>query len=180
VSKSAALPPLLLLRALLAEPGADGLAYAAAGANPAGCAAIPASAERLACYDAAACGGITATEERLGCYDALAGRKSPGPRPATVPATPAQPASDDADSFGLVKPQPPAPGPDKIEARVVGLTADRQGHVTVTLDNGQTWAVSDADSRLQSGDTVTIRHAALGSYLLTTTARHSYRVQRLK
>jgi len=33
---------------------------------------------------------------------------------------------------------------------------------------------------VQAGDTVTIRRGALGSFLMTTPARHSYRVQRLQ
>jgi uncharacterized cupin superfamily protein len=60
------------------------------------------------------------------------------------------------------------------------INADSQGHVTLTLDNGQVWWVQQGDQWLQSGDNVTIRQAALASYLLTTPTRHSYRVRRLQ
>jgi hypothetical protein len=163
MSKPAPELPLFLSLALLAASCAGGAAAADAGDELARCAAIGAANERLA------------------CYDALANRKSPPPRTASAPATPPEAAAGDPASFGLVKPTPaPPPGPEKIDVRVVSVTTDRQGHVTLTLDNGQTWAVQDTDPRLRSGDTVTIRHAALGSYLLTTPARHSYRVERLR
>jgi hypothetical protein len=89
-------------------------------------------------------------------------------------------ASDDPSSFGLERPRPVPRGPQKIEARVARISADLHGNVSVILDNGQTWSVREPDPRLQSGDTVTIRQAALGSYLLTTATRYSYRVQRLQ
>ena len=63
---------------------------------------------------------------------------------------------------------------------VTGLSVDRQGSVLVSLDNGQSWTVKDADARLNAGDAVTIRRAALGSFLMTTPSRHTYRVQRTK
>jgi hypothetical protein len=60
------------------------------------------------------------------------------------------------------------------------VNADSQGHVTLTLDNGQVWSVNQGDQWLQSGDKVTIHQAALASYLLTTPSRHSYRARRLQ
>jgi hypothetical protein len=72
------------------------------------------------------------------------------------------------------------PGPSQIEARVSRVQADSQGNVTLTLDNGQVWSAQQGDQWLQPGDKVTIRQAALGSYLLTTPSRHSYRVRRLQ
>ena len=61
---------------------------------------------------------------------------------------------------------------------VAEVNVDRQGTVTVSLDNGQTWTYHDPEARLKSGDEVTIRHASLGSYLMTTPGRHTYRVRR--
>jgi hypothetical protein len=161
---------------------AAGAVAAPPSAELARCAAIRAASERLACYDALVCAGITAADERLACYDALPQTKSSPPQ--TAPAEPTRPetGSHDPSSFGLA-PQPTpaaAQGPQKIKARVAGVSAGRQGNVTVILDNGQTWAVYEPDPVLQLGDAVTIRHAALGSYLLTTARRHSYRVQRLQ
>jgi hypothetical protein len=51
---------------------------------------------------------------------------------------------------------------------------------TIVLDIGQTWSVPDNDGRLSKGDQVTIKRAALGSFLLITRANHSYPVRRLR
>ena len=124
---------------------------------------------------------IAASDERLACYDARAKPKSPEPQGA--PAVAARPASkpDDAASFGVIRRTLVSePGPQQIGAVVTGLSVDRQGSVLVSLDNGQSWTVKDADARLNAGDAVTIRRAALGSFLMTTPSRHTYRVQRTK
>jgi hypothetical protein len=54
--------------------------------------------------------------------------------------------------------------------------------MVVTLADGQVWAQLDPDTRakLKVGDTVTIRRAALGSYLLVTPSGMATRVKRLK
>lgn len=161
---------------------AAGAVAAAPSAELARCAAISAAGERLACYDALACAGLAAADERLACYDALAKPKSSPPQTAPAQATRPETGSRDPSSFGLA-PQRAAADPQslqEIKARVARVSADRQGKVTVILDNGQTWAVHESEPVLRLGDAVTIRHAALGSYLLTTGERHSYRVQRLQ
>ena len=148
----------------------------AVGVPGLGCAAPPGSAD-----DMARCAAITAADERLACYDARAKPKSPEPQGA--PAVAARPARkpDDAASFGVVRRTLVSePGPKQIGAVVTGLSVDRQGSVLVSLDNGQSWTVKDADARLSAGDAVTIRRAALGSFLMTTPSRHTYRVQRTK
>ena len=95
------------------------------------------------------------------------------------PPAPAATNSKGAAGFGLaehvaVKPQ----GPELIQATVAQVSADRSGTVSVALDNGQTWTFKDEDMRLKSGDRVTIRRAAFGSFLMTTPARQTHRVQR--
>jgi hypothetical protein len=168
-----------LLGLTLTAPGAA--APADSAAELARCAAITASEERLACYDARACAGIVAADQRLACYDALAEPKPSRPRTAPVDAT--RPASSDSDakSFGLSKSQLPATpeGPKLINARVTQVTVDRLGNVRTLLDNGQSWTFNDPDALLKPGDSVTIRRAALGSFLLTA-GRRSYRAQRLQ
>jgi len=141
------------------------------------CAAITAPDERLACYDALKCAAITASDERLACYDALA-KDKPVRLPPAPAATNFKGAAREA-GFGLAehvaaKPQ----GPALIQATVAQVSADRSGKVSVALDNGQTWTFKDEDTRLKSGDRVTIRRAAFGSFLMTTPARHTHRVQR--
>jgi hypothetical protein len=176
-------------RRLILGTGIVGFTLSAAGgassadraADVARCATITAPDERLACYDALGCAGIVAADQRLACYDALAEPKRSGPR--TAPADAARPASSDSDakSFGLSKSQLPATpeGPKLINARVTQVTVDRLGNVRMLLDNGQSWTFNDPDALLKPGDSVTIRRAALGSFLLTA-GRRSYRAQRLE
>jgi hypothetical protein len=143
------------------------------------CAAITAADERLACYDALICAAIAAADERLACYDTLAKGKSSGGQGAAAEAA----RSESADtSFGIVRRKVTAkpPGPEMIKALVTEVSVDRFGTVRVSLDNGQSWTFNDSDARLSAGDAVTIRRAALGSFLMTTPSRHSYRVQRIK
>lgn len=119
----------------------------------------------------ARCAAIAAAAQRLSCYDALAA--------SVLPARAA--ARSDASSFGL----PPAraalaQGPPSIHARLQGVTADPYGDTVVQLDNGQTWKVQQPDVPLWRGESVTIRHGALGSFLMKTPDRRSYRVERLR
>ena len=96
-------------------------------------------------------------------------------------ASPAPTAPGPAD-FGLSKRQLKAipEGPDSIQAEVSQITEDRLNNVYVVLDNGQTWAFVEPDPRIRPGDSVKIKRASLGSFLMTTPSRHSYRVRRLQ
>jgi hypothetical protein len=151
----------------------------ASAAELARCAAITAADERLACYDALVCAGIAAADERLACYDALA---KPKTRPQAAPADAARPegGGNEVKNFGVVRRRlPPKPeGPELIRVLVTKVSVDRLGNVDVSLENGQSWTFNDPDVLLRSGDAVTIRRAALGSFLMTTPRRHTYRVQR--
>jgi hypothetical protein len=48
----------------------------------------------------------------------------------------------------------------------------------VSLDNGQVWTFNASDALIYVGDVVTIKRGALGSFLLTTAAHHTYKAQR--
>jgi hypothetical protein len=50
----------------------------------------------------------------------------------------------------------------------------------VRLDNGQAWSLNESGVTLKQGDAVTIRHAAMGSFLLVAPDRRSYRARRLQ
>lgn len=158
--------------------------------------------------DLARCAAISGRDERLACYDALAVVAVPGVRiaPAPVAAAPAGTAapaavvsgvppqgsdapaaaaraanSNDPANFGLTRHQLKAipEGPASIKATVSQLTEDRLNNVYLVLDNGQTWGFIEPDPRVRPGDSVTIKRASLGSFLMTTPSRHSYRVQRV-
>jgi len=143
------------------------------------------------------CAVISTASERLACYDKLAARASRGgttPPPApsggalapagTVAAAAAaapKPPAPAADSFGLYAAEhPAAPAPAAtLSARVVGLGSSAGGHPTVALEGGQLWELDEADPLLADGDLVTIKRAALGSFLLTTPKGRVHRAHRL-
>lgn len=179
--------PLLLVLAALTLPATPAGA-APSSADPARCAALASAAERLACYDGLACADVAGADERLACYDAVAKAKAaprtgstPAPRAAAAPPAPAPAASDPAE-FGMVKRAPPPPESvvQQIKAVVTSADLDPQGNWSVGLDNGQWWTFKNPEAGVQIGDAVTIRRAALGSYLMTTASHHTYRVQRVK
>jgi hypothetical protein len=160
------------------------------------CAAGGALAEDTGVHDAPApCIGISSSADRLACYDRLAGRVSApkaaavtaAPAPAaTVAATPAPAAAPTAEDFGLSQVQKAAgssspPEIKSVSAKVAGFGHSPSRRTQVTLDNGQVWEYQDdPDSLLSIGDSVTIKHAALGSFMLLTPTKLSHRVSRVK
>ena len=156
------------------------------------------------------CASIQAPDSRLSCYDTLAHRppdKVPAAVAKTTPpavpassATSSSPASAvpaatagqapatvaavaaDPQNFGLTAVQQHTAdlGPKSETAHISIVSSDQAGRTFVVLDSGQTWTVMDSDGRLSSGDAVTIKRAALGSFLMLTPSNHSYRVRRVK
>lgn len=167
------------------------------------CAAIAGAEARLACYDTLAGHAAPGAAAPAVVAMAPAVAAAAPPAPAThAPATPAAIApaavataaapapaaapvnpAEAAQNFGLSSAQlhtAPA-GPVSIEAHVTQVTVDRALRSFVVLDNGQTWASTDGGLELNTGELVTIRRAALGSFMLvSTTSRHSYHVRRVR
>ena len=156
--------------------------------------ALPAAAAQLDTHDLLRCHAIAAGEQKLACYEALAlaaqseattaaepARQLKSPPSAPTVASAANPNTQ--DNFGLnrrqIEPRA-AEGPAAIKSAVSQMTEDRVHNITVVLDNGQTWAFIEPEPRLRPGDTVTIKRASLGSFLMLTPSRRSYRVERLK
>ena len=186
------------------------LVAAAAAAAPsnedmARCAVIPAPDTRLACYDALAHrpADKPSAAAKNTSLPAAAPAPSHIPAPVAAPATVAAQAPSaaapavaaaapapgsaaaiaaDPKNFGLTPAQQHTAdlGPKSIAANISIVSADQSGRTLVVLDNGETWSVMDNDGRLSSGDAVTIKHAALGSFLMFTRSNHSYRVRRIK
>jgi hypothetical protein len=152
------------------------------------------------------CAAIAAPAARLACYDALAGR-APDPAAATADlsapaathqapahASPAAAnaqaalaaAAADPANFGLdmahVERVPGAPTSVRGEVKSVTQGGGAGGRGTVQLDNGQVWQFTEsgADGRVRVGDTVTIKRAALGSYLLVPPSKRSFHVRRIR
>ena len=112
------------------------------------------------------CATIQGDAERLACYDRTFG-------------TPAEPkALPDAAAAPV---RAPEPVPEKFSA-VVSKIEWRNGVFVATLDNGQVWIQSERDSRVQiaAQDTVTVRRASLGSWLLSGEQGIAARVKRLR
>jgi hypothetical protein len=71
---------------------------------------------------------------------------------------------------------------DQLTAKIAELVTLPHGELQLTLDNGQVWQQKPGDRgmRVKVGDEATIRHGSLGSFLLTTSAKGSMRVTRVK
>lgn len=167
-----------------AAPGNDELAR---------CAAIAAPDARLACYDTLA----HRPADKIRSAAAMPPASSAPAVPATAPvvAAPATAAAAATQASAVVAPNPADPkdfgltpaqqhttdlGPKSIAAHISILSSNQEGKTFVVLDNGQTWNVMDNDGWLASGDAVTIKRKALGSFLMTIPSNHSYRVHRIK
>jgi len=154
--------------------------------------------QRLACYDAAfgrkgpaapAAGTATMTGSRDAETVAPAG-KAAGDAPLAAPAdNGADEASRASRDFGLnstqLQQRRAADTPRAVQhivARVTQVAKRPFGELILTLDNGQVWVQNQVErmARVKVGDTVTIRKAALGSYLLITAQDVATRVHRVQ
>lgn len=99
------------------------------------------------------CAAVLKNSQRLACYDATFGKPV---RP--VAAQPPQVAA-------------PAPAPAKpVTARITQVSRILNDRFAITLDNGQVWTQLERDlsAEVHAGDTVQIRPALLGSWMLET------------
>ncbi len=129
---------------------------------------------------------------RLACYDRAIGtqEKRPIPGAAAPPATAPVPAKPDEelgarelrDQQEREAESSDPNRPTELVAKVAEIAKRPNGTHVITLDNGQVWVESSIDYsfRVKVGETVKIRRAALGSFLLSTPGKHSTRVTRQK
>jgi hypothetical protein len=166
------------------------------------CAAIETPNARLACYDQLA--GRTAP---VAAVSAPASPPAAPPARAAAPATTSAASAPPVavSAAPIVPPATPAPGtppaaaaPSKqsfglyaaehptvytttaLTATVIALGVAPNGRPTITLDGGQLWELDNSDPLLSKGDSVTIKRATFGSFLLTTSTGRSHRVHRLQ
>jgi len=150
------------------------------------CASVADNAARLACYDEAfgrpADAGTSATA-------ASAAAAANAPRSGVATAAVVDPAVKAREEFGLSQPDKRAlaasqgaPAPDSVTGKVASVAHRLAGEAVVTLESGQVWVEVESYSGVvvQPGDVVTIRKAALGSYMLVTPKHVATRVRRLK
>ena len=131
-----------------------------------------------------ACAGVIEAQARLACYDEafppVPGAKSDG---ADMEARRRQAVEE----FGFSKHQLDERDPDRvladpgrIQAKVASVTERSSGQRLVTLDSGQAWLLTETNwrGRLAAGDSVTVRQAALGTYMLVTSKGIALRARR--
>jgi len=150
--------------------------------EPARCAGIADDATRLACYDAFFGRPAGASSSVATSSAAVAAASSPA---AATTAAATQPASG-AAAFGMSEKllSQEREEVDAITAKVVSVGAvPHPGRWSVTLDNGQVWEQRETTSesnRPRPGDTVTIKKASMGSFLLSAPNRGLSRVRRVQ
>jgi hypothetical protein len=117
------------------------------------------------------CSSVFDDAQRLACYDAQFGKPrrpdaaQPASHPAPAPHT-AAPLSPTAPTAPIT----PKPRVELIAGRVTTVNRIAGDRFMFTLENGQAWTQLERDPNVQIdvGDTVKIRRAMLGSWMLET------------
>jgi len=137
------------------------------------------------------CAAAAEDSARLACYDAAFGRAATKSIGAALPAaSEADAAAQAKKDFGLSEADkraldPARTGPSRPESntgKVAEVRKRSTGEWVVTLEDGQVWAQAESDTKamIRVGDEVTVRRAALGSYVLVSANRVAMRVRRIK
>ncbi|MBL8530130.1 MAG: hypothetical protein JNK94_00215 [Hyphomonadaceae bacterium] len=142
-----------------------------------------------------ACATVGEEAARLRCYDDAVGRLRAAQTSGELVAVDrGQVQQIERESFGFSLPSLPrifqrteTPGaePERTEsltAQVSGVRQRNTGIYVITLANGQVWEQTDQlpPRRLRAGDTVEIRRATFGSYLLHYDRGPAVRVRRIE
>jgi hypothetical protein len=131
-----------------------------------------------------ACAEITGEAERLACYDAAVGRLRQAQSSGDLVAVDrAQAQEIERDAFGFSLPSLPRlfgggdrargePSVGELQLEIARVSRRADGKTVFTMSNGQVWAQIDDSStrRAREGGAVTVRRAALGSYLMSVEA----------
>lgn len=137
-----------------------------------------------------ACANLAGEAERLACYDEAVGRLQQAESQGRIVAVDRdQVATIERDSFGFRLPsiasilrrgQPEQDQIERVETQVVRVVTYINGRHSFVMANGQTWTQIEAQSasNVDEGDTIVIRRAALGSYMLSPQHGRAHRVRR--
>lgn len=173
-------------RFLLCALTASVLVSGPAGAQQPGAARPPALVRLVDCR------GITDTTARLACYDReVAALDAAEARKDLVVVDREQLSKTRRTLFGLTLPNLSVFGDDspdaeafaKLDTKIKTARQNPYGKWTFVLEDGATW--SQVDSRNlgvdpRPGDDISIRRAAMGSYLANVNKQIAIRVQRLR
>lgn len=135
-----------------------------------------------------ACRQIREHADRLACYDRIASSDAfPGAARAGAPQTA---VTTDEARFGYkdirAREEREAELAGKALSELVDTVVDIRkrpdGALVITLDNGQVWVAKSVERffRVQAGDRVKIRSAAMGSFLMSAAGNRSTRVTRIQ
>ena len=170
---------LVLATSLIAAPPVAVATSEPVAAELARCAAIAASQARLACYDALA--GRPPTD-RPPIFERATVETAAAPMPRAPQSPPVSAPAESAQNFGLSTGQLHSAPQElqAIQAHIAEVHMDQLRRSSVVLDNGQIWALAEGEMLLDAGEAVTIRRAALGSFMLTSASKHAYPVRRVR
>jgi hypothetical protein len=126
------------------------------------------------------CAGISADRERLSCFDAAVGHLRQAESQGQVVAVDRQQVANiEHEGFGFSLPSlgrllPHFGGGgssqaiERMEMQVERISAAAEGRARFVMSNGQSWIQVEPQRtyNVRAGDTVTIRRAALGSFML--------------
>lgn len=133
------------------------------------------------------CADVREAPARLACYD----RAFPPAGGSTGAVVDREAERQEAlKNFGLSRHQlreiDPANArdlsPGRIQATVQRVSQTAEGKRVVTLDNGQVWLLTENTSRgdLRAGHAITVREAALGTYMMVTPSGVALRARRTR
>lgn len=138
-----------------------------------------------------ACANVTAEAERLACYDAAVGRLREAQSSGNLVAVDRVQAEEiERDAFGFTLPSLPrlfgnretaATPVAEAQLEIARVTRRPNLPAVFTMTNGQVWTQIDTEStrNVREGGAVTVRRAALGSYMMSVEAGgHAIRVRR--
>lgn len=122
----------------------------------------------LSADSAGKCAEIAAPVDRLACYDK---------------ANPPMVKGDVATvGFGLSAKKEEKAEPVKVEAKITAISTMRDGKRLITLDNGQIWRETEAKPMviIKKNVPITVREAALGTFMIDISDNVALRVKRVK